>query len=230
MSKTICIGVGHGGSDPGAFNGNRREADDNLKLSLAVAKLIESQGHNAVLTRTTDIAMTIAQRRQKAIDVKADLFIDIHRNSFTNNTAKGIEIWIRDNRYRQAASEVLERLGAIENQGNRGIKVGAYQVLYNMPMPAMLLELGFISNTRDNELYDKHFDANATAISRGILAALGEDWKEPGTSTAKPTAPLYRVQVGAFTDRKNAAGLVDEIRAKGYPCFIVEPAAVKEDE
>ena len=219
MKKNICIDPGHGGADPGAVNGSRHEAADNLRLSLAVGNLLARQGHRAVFTHKGDIPsqtkLGLDARRRIAIESKSDLFLSIHRNSFHQPTANGIEIWVRTSSHKEAAAQVLGQIAQVEHQANRGVKVGNYAVLYDMPMPAMLLELGFLSNAKDNELFDKHFDACAAAISRGILSALGKVEKPP------ETAPLYRVQVGAFAIRENAERLREDLLAKGYPSFIV---------
>lgn len=231
---TIVLGIGHGGNDPGACNGKRRECDDNLRFGLEIKSKLEPQGHKVILTRTTDIAMTPEQRRAVAINMGADIFIDLHRNSFNDASAKGIEIWISNNTYSAAAAEVLSRLVAIENQANRGIKIASYRALYGNPMPSMLIELGFISNTKDNELYDKHFSANAEAIARGAVAACGQAWVEPNkvTETPKQTATI---QMGRSEWPKNEAALrklAAEIKAAGFDCFLVLPETViaKENE
>jgi N-acetylmuramoyl-L-alanine amidase len=217
----ICIGVGHGGSDPGAVNGKRRESDDNLRVALALARLIEKQGHKAVLTRDSDKTVSIDERRQIAIDARADLFIDLHRNSHADVSAQGTEIWIRDAAHAQAAHAVLGQLAVSSRQKMRGVKTGAYRVLYAMPMPAMLLELGFISNAADNALFDTCFDDNVLAIAKGILSVLGQTYKEPDEPVTGNG--LYRVQLGAFKNEKNALALRDELAGKGYACFVVAP-------
>lgn len=230
----IVLGIGHGGGEPGACNGKRRECDDNLRLGLAVKSKLEPQGHKVILTRTTDIAMTPEQRRKIAIDMVANIFIDLHRNSFTEASAKGIEIWISNSAYSQAAVEVLSRLVKIENQSNRGIKVASYRALAGNPMPSMLIELGFISNAKDNELYDKHLSANAEAIARGAVAACGQAWVESnnGTETPKQTATI---QMARSEWPKNEAALRKlkaDIEAAGFPCFLVLPetALARENE
>lgn len=239
MSK-FCIGMGHGGKDSGACKGSRRECDDTLRLGLAVGNRLEYQGHEVVYTRTTDISMTPEQRRKIAVDCKCDLFIDLHRNSHTDSTAKGIEIFVSKTAHVQAAANVLDRLTAIEHQANRGVKLGAYRAINNTPMPSMLLELGFISNTRDNELFDNHFEANVEAIARGVLAALGQPYKVPQAPEERPKQYI-RIQTGAFTCPDNKAGALrrlEEIRElgrkHGYPelanAFPVWPDTVKENE
>lgn len=224
MSKIIFLDPGHGGPDPGAVNGNRYEKNDNLRLAKAVREKLKAQGHTVLMSREGDSNPSHESRIAAAIAAKADLFCSIHRNSFTNPTSKGIEIWVRYTNHAAAAGEVLEQLAKVLNQANRGVKIGAYKVLYNAPMPAMLLELGFISNTRDNELFDQYFDENATAIARGILAALGVEWK----STSGPAKSPYRVQVGAFSVRENAEAFLETVKGMGLPAFIVAPDVPKE--
>ena len=221
-TKTICIDPGHGGADPGAVNGSRHEARDNLRLSLAVGDLLARQGQGVVFTHKGDIPaqtkLGLDARRRIAIERKADLFLSIHRNSFHDPGAKGIEVWVRSNSHAEAAAKILERIAEVEHQANRGVKTGNYAVLYDMPMPAILLELGFLSNAKDNELFDRHFDAYAAATAGGILSALGaSEQKEPA-----PAEPhIYRVQVGAFSVRENAERLREDLMTKGYPSFIV---------
>ena len=225
MTKIIYIDPGHGGLEPGAVNGHRYEKNDNLKLAKAVKDKLKAQGHIVLLTREDDSNPTLENRMAAAIAAKADLFISLHRNSFTDSTAKGVEIWVRYSNHAAAAGEVLEQLAKLPNQANRGVKIGAYKVLYNAPMPAMLLELGFISNDKDNELFDQNINDNATAIARGILAALGTEWKNP----AEPAKPLYRVQIGAFSVKENAEAFLQTVRGMGLEAFLVAPEQAKEN-
>ena len=225
--KKIFLAIGHGGSDPGACNGSRREADDNLRLGKLVRTKLEAQGQKVMLSREADIAMTPAQRRQKAVEFGANILVDIHRNSFGNATAKGIEIWARYSKYSAAAATVLEELARVPNQANRGVKIGDFAVLVDAGFPAMLIELGFISNAKDNELYDKHLEDNAAAIAKGVLAALGESYKAQGQTENKP---LYRVQVGAFGAKENAEKFLQTVRDMGLDAFLVVPDTATENE
>jgi len=221
MSKTIVLDPGHGGADPGAVNGARKESNDALKLGLSVRKLLAAQGHTVIMTRTADTSVTLAQRTNQANAAKADLFVSLHRNSFTDSTAKGVEIWVYTTAGAVevgAATEVLERLVAVGVQSNRGVKKGNYHVCRETTMPAMLVELGFIKNAKDNELFDTKFDAYALAIAKGICAAVGESYKEAGTAQSDI---LYRVQVGAFGVKSNADAFLGTVRGMGLEAFLV---------
>ncbi|MCI8349554.1 MAG: hypothetical protein HFJ86_00115 [Oscillospiraceae bacterium] len=83
-------------------------------------------------------------------------------------------------------------------------------------MPSALLELLFISNVKDNALFDKHLDDYALAVAQGLVATAGEKWVD------KPEIPdtLYRVQVGAFANKTNADRMARELRDKGYSTVI----------
>ena len=78
----------HGGEDPGAVYKERKEKDDNLKLTLAVGKILEENGVDVVYTRTTDIYQTPFEKAKAANEAGADFFISFHRNSSSgpNNT------------------------------------------------------------------------------------------------------------------------------------------------
>jgi len=181
-----------------------------------------------LLTRYNDSENPTLEARIAAANIAgADIFVSLHRNSFTNATANGIEIWVRYSNHTSAAGAVLEELVKVPHQSNRGVKIGAYKVLYNAKMPAMLVELGFISNPKDNELFDKHFDDNATAIAKGILSALGETWKEAGKEVNTEVKPLYRVQVGAFGVKGNAENFLKTVQDMGLPAFLVSPETPK---
>jgi N-acetylmuramoyl-L-alanine amidase len=226
MGKVIYIDPGHGGDDAGAVYGRRLEKNDNLRMCKSVSHILLTRGHTVLLTRNGDTRPTLEMRIASAIAAKADLFISVHRNSFTSPEACGNEIWVRYPSHVAAAATVLEEVSKVPHQANRGVKIGAYRVLLNAPMPAMLLELGFISNAQDNALYDQHFNDSAAAIAKGILAALDEPWE---VISAAPANPVYRVQVGAFTVKGNAEAFLQTVRGMGLEAFLVQPEAVNND-
>ncbi|MCL2286152.1 MAG: N-acetylmuramoyl-L-alanine amidase [Firmicutes bacterium] len=192
-ARTIVIDPGHGGSDSGAVSGTRREKDDNLRLALAVQRLLQAQGQRVIMTRTTDIFVTLAERSAISNRNNANIFVSLHRNSSTNTTANGVENYIFttaptiDALY---AHNVLNEVVNAGVQNNRGVIRGNFAVLRNTNAPAMLLEMGFISNTRDNQLFDQNFNAYAAAITRGIITSLN------GPSMPPPSFFFYTVVSG----------------------------------
>lgn len=229
MPKKIVLDAGHGGTDPGAVNGSRHESDDVLKLAKAVKDHLLAQGQTVVMTRSDDVYVSLTARTDKANLEKADLFVSLHRNSFSGSSANGVEIWVYTTAGAVdtgASTEVLEQLVSVGVQNNRGIKKGNYHVLRESNMPSMLVELGFISNPLDNQLFDQHFDAYALAIAKGICAALGEAYSDAEEASKVDSGGLYRVQVGAFRVRENAQAFLEQVRQLGLEAFLVSPESL----
>lgn len=85
-------------------------------------------------------------------------------------------------------------------------------------MPAVLVEVGFINNDKDNALFDERFDEIAQGIAYAILGTLEEEEVE------KPPAGepvLYRVQVGMFREKQYADNLLYELQDQGFPAYIL---------
>lgn len=172
---TIVIDAGHGGFDNGARYQDRKEKDDNLRLALAVGRILEQQGYDVIYTRTTDIYQSPYEKAQIANDAGADYFISFHRNSGENdNTYHGVQTLI------YGGDEQAERLAGsinteLEKAGfkNLGIEERTgLVVLRRTEMPAVLIEAGFINNDKDNEIFDNNFEEIASAIALGIERAI----------------------------------------------------------
>lgn len=173
----VCIDAGHGGTDAGAVVDNRYEKDDTLKVAKLVKKYLEEQDIKVVMTRDNDKTISLEERCNIANKKKADLFVSIHRNSAENGN--GIEIWVNSNKEEEdieLATNILNNLEKTKIQSNRGIKYGTikgentnYYVLGNTKMPSCLIELGFITDDKDNELLDKNIEKYAKAIAKGII-------------------------------------------------------------
>ena len=168
----VALDAGHGGANPGAMYGGRKESEDALNLVLAIGPILEASGIDVYYTRTTDIFETPYQKAQEANEVGADYFVSIHRNSSPYpNQYSGIESLVY-NRYSQAAvmayniNAQLEKVGFI----NLGVNERPNLIVLNSTqMPAVLVEVGFINTDSDNYLFDTRFDEIAQAIADGII-------------------------------------------------------------
>lgn len=179
----VCIDAGHGGTDPGAVNDTRYEKDDNLEVAKLVKKYLEEQGIKTIMTRDNDTNVSLRQRCKIANKKEADIFVSIHRNSA--ETGNGIEIWTSSGKNKDdlsLANLILEKLANTEIQENRGVKSGIikggltdYYVLKNTKMTSCLVELGFISDAKDNELLDKNINIYAKAIADGIMEEIKDE-------------------------------------------------------
>lgn len=172
---TVILDAGHGGADFGAMYMGRMEKDDTLRLTLAVGEILQNAGVNVLYTRTEDIYESPVQKAQEGNTSGADYFVSIHRNSSPyDNQYTGVESLVY-NRYSAAGTMAeninmqLEQVGFV-NQGVNERKNLA--VLRRTNMPAVLVEVGFINNDRDNVLFDARFYEIAGAIADGILMSL----------------------------------------------------------
>lgn len=179
----ICIDAGHGGSDAGATSEGRYEKNDTLKVAKLVKQYLENKNIEVVMTRDSDETTTLQERCKIANKKRADLFVSIHRNSA--EFGNGIEIWTSSNKKQkdiQLATSILDEILKTEIQSNRGIKYGTikgentnYYVLNNTKMPSCLIELGFITNDKDNNLLDNNIESYAQAIADGIIEEIKKE-------------------------------------------------------
>jgi len=210
--KTIVLDAGHGGFDPGAVSGSRMEKNDNLALALAVQKKLQEQGQRVVMTRNTDVFVPLVERSVISNRNLADIFVSLHRNAFTNPAANGVETYVQTDSApvnTAWARNVQNELVAAGVQSDRGVSQGDYSVLRHTRAPAMLVELGFITNARDNQLFDQKFDAYATAITRGILKSLGEPYYPPAT-LPPPTGDPVIASIQRTLNARYRTGLVPD--------------------
>ena len=217
MAYSIMLDAGHGGQDPGAVYKGRQEKDDNLKLALAVGKILESNGINVLYTRTTDVYQTPFEKARFANETGADFFISFHRNSSPESGQyNGVEVLVYDKKgiKYQMAENIVGALGELGFK-ELGVKERpGLVVLRRTKMPALLIETGFINSDKDNQLFDEKLQEIAKSIADAILGTLDEETVE---------SPLYyRVQTGAFRSRENADRMLYQLTDQGFPAFILK--------
>jgi len=181
----IALDAGHGGSDPGAVYKGRQEKDDTLDLTLAVGDILKKNGIDVYYTRTTDEYETPFKKATDANNSGADLFVSIHRNSSENpNQYSGVETLVYSDTGLKA--EVARNINnQLEDAGFKNLGVDERKnlvVLKHTKMPAVLVEVGFINNDKDNYLFDEEFDSIAQAIADGILESIPSG--RPGNTTS----------------------------------------------
>ena len=174
----IFIDAGHGGKDPGAVNGDIYEKDIALQIALKLNTALKNNGFETAMSRSTDVFIPLTERAQKANNFNADIFISLHLNSSTNSNAEGIEFLVYENKgvNNKLASNIQNELIKIKGIVNRGIKERKdLAVLNSTRMPAILIEVGFISNNREltllrNDIYQNQI---VQAINNGICNFFG---------------------------------------------------------
>jgi len=176
----VVIDPGHGGPDPGAIGiGGLREKDVVLDVSLQVARLLQAQGVQVTLTRSSDIDLDLPPRVSIANRSGADAFVSIHANalSMARPDVNGVETFhFAGGRSQVLAGALQRRMMAISGgTPNRGVKQGRFFVIRRTVMPAALVEMGFVTGAIDApRLANPDFRRRmALAIAAGTLDFLG---------------------------------------------------------
>ena len=179
--KIIVLDPGHGGSDAGAIGPSGvTEKSVSLAVSLKAQQLLTASGYQVVMTRTIDIDVaapgvpdaTELQARVDKAPPNAALFISVHCNAFSNGHANGMETYyaptaVKGSRLARLLNEELEKLGGLNN---RGVKAARFYVMTHSKCPASLIELGFITNPREEKLLasNDYQQKLAQAISNAV--------------------------------------------------------------
>lgn len=175
----LCFDYGHGGKDPGAIYKGRKEKDDVLYIGRRVASEMIRHGVIVVETRTRDMDLSLKGRTDIERKGDYDFFISFHRNAFSPEKAKGVEVFV----YNRPSKKAIELANRVQKSlvgigfVNRGVKRANFYVLRNTKAPALLLEIGFVDNTGDNKLYDNNREKIIYEISKAILLQLGITYK-----------------------------------------------------
>ncbi|MEJ8552936.1 N-acetylmuramoyl-L-alanine amidase CwlD [Tepidibacter sp. Z1-5] len=188
-NKVIIVDAGHGGIDPGALGKNSLEKDINLKIALKVRSLLEESGALVILTREKDESLyiedgkkTIRQRynenlknrKQLIKESKADIFVSIHLNSFTDSKYYGAHVLYPKNDIygKQLATFIQEEMRrVIDKDNNREAKGRNDLYLFKgNGVASALIECGFLSNLNEENLLksDEYQDKIAWSIYAGI--------------------------------------------------------------
>lgn len=108
IARLIVIDAGHGGADPGAIAGTDiYEKNITLAAARALQVLLDEFGHKTVLSRSSDIYLSLAERAQGAQDRGADLFISLHADKHSNSKIRGASVYTLSEKASDAETEAL---------------------------------------------------------------------------------------------------------------------------
>lgn len=223
MARKVFIGVGHGGSDPGAVANGLIERDVNLVMAVACYSVLTKHGVECLLSRRTNAESdTIYEEVREENAFNPDVAFEIHNNA---GGGDGSEFYyysadVKGKRLAELCKKHTQAIG----QNNRKVVAGdQYMWINSTGATAVLAEGFFLDNSTDKQIADTSAEQEkfGVAYAKAILEYLGITYKESAASSPSGGAgSLLRVQVGAFKDRKNAEKLVDELKAKGYNAYI----------
>jgi len=207
------LDFGHGGKDPGAIGtNNTKESDTVLKIGMLVKNNLEKSGEKVITTREKDLYYSLDYRSNKANKENCDYFVSLHMNSSTNKSAKGCEVWVYDEKSKvyNLSKNICTNLSKAINTPNRGVKISKnFSVLRKTKMPALLIEIDFISNLSvENALRDDtYINDIANSISKSLLSFVNKPIVDEFT---------YFVCIGEFKDKDTAIYVKNDAIAKGF--------------
>ena len=216
----IAYGAGHNVYTKNGIPGGESEWVLNDRVARYFAE--EAKNYPVELLRVDEetAPVDLAKRCKAANDWGADFFLSIHHNAGVNGgpggglvafsnpgSAKGAE-------YRDAIYEACMAAGGIRGDRWKGTLETAFYVLKNTAMPAVLMEYGFMDSKTDAPVIvtEDYARAMAQATMAGIAKAAG----------IQRRSAVYRVQLGAFSERENACAFAQTLKDKGYDCFVRE--------
>ncbi len=216
--KRLFLDPGHGGNDPGAMANGLREKDLNLQIAQDVfTKLMLHWNITVEMSRNKDVFVSLGDRVKHAREFGPDWFFSIHCNAASSPDANGYEDYVHpqaselSKAFRNRMHPFPAAHFELHNRTIRGRREANFFVLRETPMPACLIECGFLTNQRDAELLkDNAFlDALGTAIVRGIASALELSPKKP--KQEEESSPALEEQATLIADTLlNIERAVDE--------------------
>ncbi len=187
--KLIVLDAGHGGSDPGAQRSGVSEKDLTMQITNQLKKRLTQLGARVVMTRSDDTFVSLEDRVKITNENQPDLFVSIHINALESTTSiYGIETYYQTEQSRALATAIHQQLVQGLGVPDRSVRKARFYVINHTPIPAILAEVGFISNPqeRDNLGSAGYQVKIADSVSQGIVQYLTEKQELAGKSGSPP--------------------------------------------
>ena len=208
MSKKVYVGIGHGGSDPGAVANGFKEKDLTLSISKYCNERLKQYGIETKISRTTDCDSSINSKVSASNAFGADVCMDIHINA---GGGDGSEVYYSHTSAngKKLAQSIVDAMSAI-GQNTRGIKTRLsssgndyFGMIRDTNAPAVLVECAFIDNKTDLAIIDTEAERKVFgyAIADGVAKYLGVKLSssKPATSTTTTTtAKIDAPDIGGY--------------------------------
>jgi N-acetylmuramoyl-L-alanine amidase len=186
----VLIDVGHGGIDSGTLHGDIYEKDINLEMGRITYSLLREKGLRVLLNRMDDYALSgenlwyrnrsrhlkdLAQRSHLANEIRPKVVISLHVNWATNSKAHGpIVLHQKNDSSKQLATCLQQSLNSLYTTETAPVYGKTYFLLKHVQVPAVIVEMGFISNPQDREqmMQPQKQRQLAESIADGVLTYL----------------------------------------------------------
>lgn len=171
--KVIVVDPGHGGNDPGMIGVDEEtlEKDLTLSTSLYLKDELRKRGATVILTRTKDDQKpSLAQRVRISEDAHADAFVSVHFNSSEKNNSGTLTFFYSEKKDKPLAHAIESELAEGVSLVSNGISFGDFHVLRENDAVSALVELGFLSNEKDESIVRRsdYQRKAAIAIAKGL--------------------------------------------------------------
>ncbi len=170
---TVSVCAGHGGTDPGALSvageNGVNEAQINRANALTIAEALENLGANIVLIVADDTKLDTYARTDPARYAYSDVYICCHANSVAENAAAnlwcGTYVYYHYDHSAEFSKKLCDYISASTDRDNEGAEQGYYSVTRLTMCPAVMLEVGFVSNPKELESLIDPCDIQKTAFA-----------------------------------------------------------------
>jgi N-acetylmuramoyl-L-alanine amidase len=197
----IVLDAGHGGSDPGAQRGDIQEKEITLAITQKIKRYLEEKGVKVIMTRRDDSYVSLEDRTKITNQAHPDAFVSVHINSLeSDRDIRGIETYYQTEQSRALADKVHAKLVECLQVPDRSVRKARFYVVNHTDRPAILAEVGFISNKdeRDKLISSDYQSKIAESLGQGVILYLGNS-SEPANavvSAAQANDWTHRVSPG----------------------------------
>lgn len=232
VSKHVIIDIGHSDVVVGkrAFDGSMTEYEFNLATATKIKYHLNRHKVpcSTIMVRSSNLDNEMGTRVKQANAIKDSILVSIHANAFGNtwNESNGWEIlsYKLQGESQKLAKCIHDESIPFLGLRDRGIKDGSKLsvMVSDTIMPSVLVEHGFYTNLKELALLktDEFREKCAIADVKGILKYLNVTWIEEKKEVSDNN--LFKVQVGAFSNKENANKVAEELKSKGYKPVIKE--------
>jgi N-acetylmuramoyl-L-alanine amidase len=169
----VCLDPGHGGTDTGALENGVAEKDVNLDIALRARGVLESMGYRVVMTRETDVPVSLATRCGIANNAGAAVLVSVHNNAKPPDVQGTTTYYCRgSSEGARLAQTVQSAVASRIERPDRGIRGSRLYMVRNALMPAALLEGVFLTDAREARLIQ---DAGfRQRVANGVAAGVDD--------------------------------------------------------
>lgn len=187
VHRIAMLDPGHGGYDPGAITSmGVYEKEINLQIAQIVKNMLQPSGIEVFLTREEDVdyvpdgvtgkttkkQIDLNKRIEMASNAKADVYVSLHVNSTSSGQNSGAETFyhFKSEEGKRLAASIQQELIKIPSMNQRVAKPGDFYVIKNTRMPAVIVEVGYLSSAKEQKKLQQTWyqEQLARAIAKGI--------------------------------------------------------------